>query len=70
MAKFNLKFVKLLLVALQLHFAVVFLGTLALGHDDDLVWRTTDRSNAAISSITSVMPISPKYAVRRPMSSI
>src|SRR5262245_5612038 len=44
MAKLNLKFVKLFLVALELHFAVLFVGTLVFGHDDNLAWRTAEHS--------------------------
>jgi hypothetical protein len=36
MAKLDLKFVKLLFVALSLQFAGFFIGTLALGHNDNL----------------------------------
>src|SRR5262245_65010683 len=44
MAKLNLKFVKLFLVALELHVAVLFVGTLVFGNDDNLAWRTAEHS--------------------------
>jgi hypothetical protein len=58
MAQLNLKFVNFFLVALELHFAVLFVGTLVFGHDH-LAWRTAEHSEKQASNTRDKIELDP-----------